>query len=152
MDLYSIVVTNPDSKKGFFRALQKESWICIESWLKKILFESLITNPVNFQRFACFHKSNESLWILSTIAQNKSIKIQIPESKSLQILKVWTRKSGFASPNLNDSYRGFNSLTVFQKICIVDSIHKAKIFKLVDLLHFGRICLRIRQAFLHLNC
>ncbi len=32
-----------------------------KSWLKKICFKLLITNPVNFQRFACFHESNESL-------------------------------------------------------------------------------------------
>jgi hypothetical protein len=89
MDLYHIVITNPDSQK--------------------VRFESLITNLVNFQRFACFHESNKSLWILSTIAQNEYLKIQIRKSESLRILKVWTRKSGFASPNLKDSYRRFDS-------------------------------------------
>ncbi len=42
-------------------------------------------NPVNFQRFACFYESNESLRILSTIARNESLKIKICESESLQI-------------------------------------------------------------------
>jgi hypothetical protein len=64
-----------------------------ESWLKKICFESLITNPVNFQRFTCFYESNESLQILSTIARNKSLKIEIRESKSLRILKFRIRES-----------------------------------------------------------
>jgi hypothetical protein len=113
-------------------------WICIVSWSRiltpkrfdscltkwildlfsyrgsqiltlKDFFESLITNPVNFQRFACFYESNESSRILSTIAQNKSLKIEIRESESLRILKFWTRESGFANPNLKDSYRGFDS-------------------------------------------
>ncbi len=56
-----------------------------ESWLSKIRFESLVTNPVNFQRFACFYKS---LQILSTIARNESFKIEIRKSESLQILKI----------------------------------------------------------------
>ncbi len=79
-----------------------------KSWLQKIGFESLVTNSVNFQRFTCFYESNESLRILSTIAQNESFKIEIRESESLQILKFWIRESGFANPNLKDSYRGFD--------------------------------------------
>ncbi len=77
-----------------------------ESWHKKIRFELWITSPANFQRFNLFSWIQ---WILSTIAQNESLKIQICESESLGILKVWTRKSGFASPNLKDWYRGFDS-------------------------------------------
>ncbi len=83
----------------------------------------LVKNPVNFQRFTCFYKSNESLQILSTIAQNESLKIEICESKSLQILKFWTRKSWFANPNLKDSFRWFVSwkqksqITRFVSIC-----------------------------------
>ena len=50
-------------------------------------------NPVNFQRFAHFYESNESLQILSTIAQNESLKIEIHESESLQILKLQIRES-----------------------------------------------------------
>ncbi len=75
-----------------------------------IHFESLVRNPVNFQIFACFYESNESLRILSTIAQNESLKIEILESKSLSF--------GFANPNLKDLYCGFVSsrgLVVRQK-------------------------------------
>ncbi len=57
----------------------------------------------------CFHESNESLWILSTMARNESLKIENRESESLRILKLWIRKSGFANPNLEDSYCGFVS-------------------------------------------
>ena len=94
-----------------------------ESGLKKIRFVSWITNP-NLKKFGsyrdhessqfskdstCFHESNKSLWILSTMAQNESLKIEIRESESLQILKLWIRESGFANPNLKDLYRGFVS-------------------------------------------
>jgi hypothetical protein len=41
----------------------------------------------------CFHESNESLRILSTMAQNDSLKIKIRESESLRILKFWIRES-----------------------------------------------------------
>ncbi len=73
-----------------------------KSGLKKIRFVSWITNP-NLKRFGlyrdhkssqfskdstCFHESNESLQILSTMAQNESLKIEIRESESLQILKL----------------------------------------------------------------
>jgi hypothetical protein len=65
-----------------------------ESGLKKIRFVSWITNP-DLKRFGSyrdhessqfskdstlFHESNESSRILCTIAQNKSLKIQIRES------------------------------------------------------------------------
>jgi hypothetical protein len=66
-------------------------------------------NPVNFQRFPYFYESNESLQILSTIAQNESLKIEIRKSKSLQFFKFRTPKSGFPNPNLKDLYRGFDS-------------------------------------------
>jgi hypothetical protein len=94
-----------------------------ESGLKKIRFVSWITNP-NLKRFGwyrdhesshfskdltCFHKSNESSRILSTMAQNKSLKLEIRESESLRILKLRIRESGFANPNLKDLYRGFVS-------------------------------------------
>ncbi len=78
-----------------------------KSWLLKIRFESLVTNPVNFQRFTCFYESNKSLQILSTIARNESLKIEICKSESLRILKFWICESGFVNPNLKDSYRGF---------------------------------------------
>jgi hypothetical protein len=81
----------------------------------------LVTDPVNFQRFACFYQSNKSLWILSTIAQNESSKIEICESESLQILKFWTRESGFANPNLKDLYRGFVSWIRFMNLFLKDS-------------------------------
>ncbi len=80
-----------------------------ESQFKKIRFDLLVTNPVNFQRFACFYESYESLRILSTMAQNESLKLEIRKSESLRIFKLRIRESGFANPNLKDSYRGFVS-------------------------------------------
>jgi hypothetical protein len=78
-----------------------------KSWLSKIRFQSLVTNPVNFQRFACFYESNESLQILCTIAQNESLKIEIRESEFLRILKYQIRESGFVGLFLKDSFCGF---------------------------------------------
>ena len=80
-----------------------------ESRFKKIRFDSLVTNPVNFQRFACFYESYESLQILSTMARNESLKLEIREFESLRILMLRIRESGFANPNLKDSFRGFVS-------------------------------------------
>jgi hypothetical protein len=121
-----------------------------KSWLKKIRFESLVTNPVNFQRFACFYESYESyesLQILSSIAQNKSLKIEICKSKSLQILKLWTRESGFANPNLKDLYRGFISWICFWKIRFVDSFCANKNLKLLDSFRFVRIRIQIPHPY-----
>ncbi len=76
-----------------------------ESGLKKIRFVSWITNP-DLKRFGfyrdhesrefskdstCFHESNESSRILSTMAQNESLQIEIRESESLSI--------GFTNPD-----------------------------------------------------
>jgi len=93
-----------------------------------------------FKRFACFYESNESLQILSTIARNKSLKIEIRESlkieicesESLRILKIRIHESGFVTPNLKDSFRGFVSWIRFVDlfrgfvswICFVDSFLK----------------------------
>ena len=114
-----------------------------ESWLLKIRFDSLVTNPVNFQRFACFYESNESLRILSTIARNESLKIEIRESESLRILKIRIRKSGFVNPNLKDSYRGFVSWIRFWKIRFVDSFRENFFSKLLDSFRFVRIRIQI---------
>jgi hypothetical protein len=73
MDSFRFVITNPDSKK--------------------VRFDLLVTNPVNFQRFVCFYESYESLRILSTMARNESLKIEIQESESLRILKIRIRES-----------------------------------------------------------
>jgi hypothetical protein len=43
------------------------------------------------------------------MARNESLKLEIRESESLRILKLRIRESGFANPNLKDSYRGFVS-------------------------------------------
>ncbi len=147
MDSFRFVITNPDSKKVRFvswsRILDLYRIVDHESWLKKIRFELLVTNPVNFQRFTCFYESYESLRILSTIARSESLKIEIRESESLRILKLWTRKSGFANPNLKDSYRGFVSWIRFWKIRFVDSFCANKNLKLLDLFWFVRIRKRI---------
>ncbi len=73
-----------------------------ESRLKKIWFVLSIMNW-DLKRFGlyrdhkssqlskdstCFHESNESLLIFSSIARNKSLKIKIPESLWIQILKI----------------------------------------------------------------
>ncbi len=81
-----------------------------ESGLKKIRFVSWITNP-NLKRFGwyrdhessqfskdstCFHESNESLQILSTMARNESLKIEI------RIVDLFRKKK---IPKLLDSFR-----------------------------------------------
>ncbi len=105
IDSHHIVTTNHDSKK--------------------ILFVPYNTNPAN-PGFISFRESRiltleDSLWIfshkssqfskirlflriqriLSTIAQNESLKIEIREYES------WS--FGFANPNLKDLYHGFDS-------------------------------------------
>ncbi len=105
----------------FCKSMDSYWFVGHKSGLKKIWFVSWITNP-DFKRFGsyrdhkssqfwkdstCFHESKKSLRILSTMAQNESLKIEIREFESLRILKLWICKSGFANPNLKDSYRGF---------------------------------------------
>jgi hypothetical protein len=51
-----------------------------KSWLKKIRFESLVTNPVNFQRFACFYESNKSLRFANPDSWIRTLKIRIVDS------------------------------------------------------------------------
>jgi len=76
----------------------------------------------------CFHKSNKSSRIFSTIAQNKSLKIQIRKPRILTNLDLQTCKSRFVSPIHKDLVREF----VLEK----------KIPKLLDLYPFVRICPR----------
>ncbi len=129
-------ITNPDLKR----------FVSFRDWRIRIRFVSWITNPSCFQkirfvdsfrrlifkRFACFYESNESLQILSTIAQNECLKIEIRESESLRILKIRIRESGFVTPNLKDSYCGFISWIRFWKIRFVDLFRANKNLKLLD--------------------
>ncbi len=109
--------------ESFRESMDSYRFVDHESGLKKIWFVSWITNP-NLKRFGsyrdhessqfskdstCFHESNESLQILSTMERNQSLKIEIRKSESLQILKLRICKSRFANPNLKDLYRGFVS-------------------------------------------
>ncbi len=124
-----------------------------ESWLQKGSFRFVITNPgfVSYRgsriltlkdlfRIVSHESSQFSkirlflriLRILSTKARNESLKIEIRESESLRILKLWTRESGFANPNLKDSFRGFVSWIRFWKIRFVDSFCANKNLKLLD--------------------
>ncbi len=106
---------------SFRESMDSYRFVGHKSRLKKIRFVLWITNP-DLKRFGsyrdhessqfskdstCFHESNESLRILSTMARNESLKIEIRESKSLRILVLRIRESGFANPNLKDSFRGF---------------------------------------------
>jgi hypothetical protein len=80
---------------SFCESMDSYRFVGHESGLKKIRFVSWITNP-NLKRFGsyrdhessqfskdstCFHESNESLRILSTMARNESLKIEIRESE-----------------------------------------------------------------------
>ncbi len=117
-------------------------WICTVSWLQiltskrfvsyrgsriltlKDSFKIVSHESSQFLKFAHFYKSNKSLRILSTIAQNESLKIEIRKSESLRILKFQIRKSGFANPNLKDSYCGFVLQKQKSQITRFVSIHK----------------------------
>jgi hypothetical protein len=113
MNWFHFVITNPDSKKFRFVPYETNpgfvSYRGSQILTLKDRFESLITNPVNFQRFAYFYESNKTLRILSTIARNESLKIEIRKSESLRILTFHICESGFANPNLKDLFRGFVS-------------------------------------------
>ncbi len=108
---------------SFCESMDSYRFVGHESGLKKIWFVSWITNP-DLKRFGsyrdhkysqfskdstCFHESSKSSWILSTMARNESLKIEICKSESLWILKLRIRESGFANSNLKDSYHGFVS-------------------------------------------
>jgi hypothetical protein len=120
---------------SFRESMDSYRFVGHESRLKKIQFVSWITNPY-LKRFGsyrghessqfskdstCFHESNESLRILSTMARNQSLKIEIRESESLRILeRIRTLKIRF-----------------------VDSFPENKNLKLLDSFRFVRIRIRI---------
>jgi hypothetical protein len=121
---------------SFCESMDSYRFVGHESGLKKIRFVSWITNP-DLKRFGsyrdhessqlskdstCFHESNESLRILSTMAWNESLKIEIRESEILT--------------NPDSRIRTL-------KIRIVDSFRKKKNPKLLDSFRFGRIRIRI---------
>ncbi len=129
-------ITNPDFKRFVsFRdwriRIRFVSWITNPSCFQKIRFVDLFRRLI-FKRLACFYESYESLRILSTIAQNESLKIKIRESESLRILKIRIRESGFVTTNLKDLYRGFISWIHFWKIRFVDSFRENFFSKLLD--------------------
>jgi hypothetical protein len=111
VDSFRIVVTNPDSKKIRF-----VSWLTNPDSFRIVDHESFMFSKYSFcrlifKRFACFYESNESLRILSTMAQNESLKIEI-------------RESGFVTPNLKYSFRGFVSCKQKSQITRFVSIRK----------------------------
>ncbi len=92
---------------SFCESMDSYRFVGHESGLKKIWFVSWITNP-DFKRFGsyrdhescqfskdstCFNESSESLRILSTMARNQSLKLEIRKSEYLQILKLQIRES-----------------------------------------------------------
>ncbi len=111
MDLYRIVTTNPDSKKVRFVAYDTNPGFVLyrgsQILTLKDLFQIVSHESSQFSRIRLFLQIQRIL--TNPIAQNESLKIEIRKSESLRILKFRTRKSGFANPNLKDSYRGFNS-------------------------------------------
>ncbi len=107
MDLCRFVITNPDSKKVRFVLYETNPGFV------SYRGSQILTLKDSFwfvsHKSSLFSKIRLFLRILSTIAQNESLKIEIRESESLRILKIRIRESGFVNPNLKDSYRGFNS-------------------------------------------
>jgi hypothetical protein len=92
---------------SFHESMDSYRFVGHKSGLKKIRFVSWITNP-NLKRFGSyrdhessqfskdstsFHESNESSQILSTMARNESLKLEIRESESLRILKLRIHES-----------------------------------------------------------
>ncbi len=148
MDLFRFVITMPDSKKVCFVPYETNpgfvSYCGSLILTLKDLFRIVNHESSQFSKIHLFLRIQR---ILSTIARNESLKIKIRESESLRILKFWICESGFANPNLKDSYRGFDSQTFFQKIRFVDSIRKAKNLKLLDLFQFVRIRVRIPHPY-----
>ncbi len=123
MDSFCIVVTNPDSKKIRFVLwlTNPDSFRIVDH--KSFMFSKDSFRRLIFKRFACFYEYNESLQILSTIARNESLKIEIRESESLRILQIRIRESGFVTPNLKDLYRGFVLWIRFVDSFLKDSFH-----------------------------
>ena len=100
-----------DSYKRFVKTWIRfaNPWIRTVSWITNPDFKRFVSNrdheSIQFPKDStCFHESYESLRILSTIAQNESLKIKIRKSESLRIFKVRIRKSGFVNLNPMDSF------------------------------------------------
>ncbi len=108
-------------------------WICIVLWSRIVApkrFNSCLTDSfhildheslmfskdlvcgfdsqTDFQKIPMFSRIQRILTNPQYIARNECLKIQICKSESLQILKVQSCESGFANPNLKDSYRRFD--------------------------------------------
>ena len=146
-----------DSYKRFVKTWIRfaNPWIRTISWLRILTskrFVSCLTKRILDSYRIVGHESSQFskirlflriLRILSTIARNESLKIKIRESKSLWILKFCIRESGFANPNLKDSYRGFLSWIRFWKIRFVDSFREIFFSILLDSFRFVRIRIRI---------
>ncbi len=140
-------VTNPDLKR--FVSYRGSQILTL-----KDSFRIVITNPVNFRKirpvFTNPTNPYESLRILTNPYESLRILTNPYESLvlwHLRILKFWIRESGFANPNLKDSYRGFDSQTFFQKIRIVDLFRKTKNLKRFDSFRFVRIRVRIPHPY-----
>ncbi len=103
-----------------------------ESRLKNFWFVLWITNP-DLKRFGLycdhessqfskdstgFHESNESSQILSTMAQNESLKIKIRKSRILTNPGWQNRKSRLANPDPKDLIRGSFRKTKFPNYSI----------------------------------
>jgi hypothetical protein len=97
MDLYRIVTTNPDSKKvrlvpydtnpanpGFV-SYRGSRILTLKDSFRIVSHESS-----QFSKIRLFLRIQQ---ILSTIARNESLKVEICESESFQILKFWIRES-----------------------------------------------------------
>ncbi len=110
MDSFRFVITNPDSKKTRFVPYETNpgfvSYRGSQILTLKDSFWYVSHEASQFSKIRLFLRI---LRILSTMARNESLKIEIRESESLRILKIRIRESGFVNPNLKDLYRGFDS-------------------------------------------
>jgi hypothetical protein len=94
MDLYRIMTTNPDSKKVRFVPYDTNpgfiSYCGSRILTLKDSFRIISHESSQFSNICLFLQIQR---ILSTKAQNESLKIEIRKSKSLRILKLWIRES-----------------------------------------------------------
>ncbi len=141
-----------------------KKWICFTNpWIRIVLWSRILT-PKRFDLcltkwkldlycivdHKSWHKKNFFLfenWLVSRIQRIltnpdlRSCKSRILSNPDLQ-----TRESRIlTNPDLRICESRFESRTI--KICIADSIRKAKNLKLLHLFWFGRICVKIPQAY-----
>jgi hypothetical protein len=130
-----------------------KTWICFAKWIHlwKDSFPGFISyygvQNIRFVDWICrlfltgfglFHESNESSWILSTIDLRIHTNLVLPDSRIPTLFKRFVSWIGFVLRCSKDSFCGFVSYYVVQKIRFVDSFRDKIFERFVSWIRFVR--------------